>query len=203
MTSLSKFLSWSHVWEYFDLTQMQLKLLITHRWHCSIPLMIIHLQNPSLYTRFKLHFEVKVKLPEVHFDLSPSLFWPILLRKPQNSKNRTKSILSLLILNWWATSAWTRIIINFVTFNFLHIDFLSLDYRYNFNCLVSFNVIAVFRNIHSSSEQVFSPRKFDTKNAINIDTTFNITAITYSGCDNSVNKEWLWVDVQNNIFVIW
>jgi len=87
LTSLSKFLSWSHVWEYFDLTQMQLKLLITHRWHCSIPVMIIHRQNPSLYTRFKLHFEVKVKLPEAHFDLSHSRSWPIPLCKPQNSKN--------------------------------------------------------------------------------------------------------------------
>jgi len=90
LTSLSKFLSWSHVWEYFDLTQLQLKLLITHRWHCNIPVMIIHRHNPSLYTRFKLHFEVKVKLPEAHFDLSHSRFWPIPLRKPQNSKNRTK-----------------------------------------------------------------------------------------------------------------
>jgi len=90
LTSLTKFLSWSHVWEYFDLAQMQLKLLITHRWHCSIPVMIIHRQNPSLYTRFKLHFEVKVKLPEAHFDLSHSRFWPIPLLKPQNSKNRTK-----------------------------------------------------------------------------------------------------------------
>ena len=90
LTSLSKFLSWSHVWEYFDLTQMQLKLLITHRWHCSIPVMINHRQNLSLYTRFKFHFEVKVKLPEAHFDLSHSRFCPIPLCKPQNLKNRTK-----------------------------------------------------------------------------------------------------------------
>jgi hypothetical protein len=90
LASLSKFLSWSHVWEYFDLTQMQLKLLITHWWHCSIPVMINHQQNQSLYTKFKFHFELKVKLPEAHFDLSHSRFWPLPLRKPQNVKNRTE-----------------------------------------------------------------------------------------------------------------
>lgn len=30
-----------------------------------------------------------------------------------------------------------------------------------------------------------------------------MTTISYSGCDHSLNKEWLWVDIQNNIFVIW
>lgn len=90
LTSLSEFLSWSHVWEYFDLTQLQLQLLITHRWHCSIPVRINHRQNPSLYTRFKFRFEVNVKLPEAYFDLSHSRFRPIPLRKPPNSKNRTK-----------------------------------------------------------------------------------------------------------------
>lgn len=90
LTSLSKFLFWSHVWEYFDLTQMQLKLLITHRWHCSIPVMIIHRQNPSLYTRFKFHFEVKVKLPETHFDLSHSRFWPILYANHKTRRTELK-----------------------------------------------------------------------------------------------------------------
>jgi hypothetical protein len=36
---------------------------------------------------------------------------------------------------------------------------------------------------------LFKPRKFVTKNSKNIDTTFNTTAISYSGFDHSVNKE--------------